>query len=116
MCFAVLSYRRSRAIGVSSRPSMMASVAIRTWQMVHSGFFPPQRLTRFRRHQVADRSQNQMSLEADPAAPLPMIEAQLTLAILKTTLDGPPSECHPQLGPSGKSEPVSSVKREPGDG
>src|SRR5580704_3907079 len=96
MRFAILWYRRSRAGGLSSRPAMTASVAIRTWQMVHSGFFPPQRLTRFRHEQVADRSQYQMPLQADPTAPLPMIEAELALAIFKATLDVPPPECDPQ--------------------
>src|SRR6185437_16016722 len=96
MRFAILWYRRSRAGRLSSRPAMMASVAMRTWQMVHSGFFPPQRLTRFRQEQIADRSQNQMSLQADPSAPLPMIEADLALAVFKASLDRPPSKCDPQ--------------------
>ena len=96
MRLAVLSYRRSRARGSSCQLWTSASVATRTWQTVHSRFFPPQPLAGFGQEQIAHGGQNQMAFQAEPAAAFPMIQSNFSFAVLKATFDAPAAERHAQ--------------------
>src|SRR5260370_1425325 len=93
---ATLLYKRVHVSGSRYRRWMRAWATSRTWQTVHSGFFPPQLLAHFCQEQVADVRENQMALEAKPATPLPMIESHLSFAVFKAALDRPPAERHAQ--------------------
>src|SRR5712692_1101884 len=93
---ATLLYKRVHVSGSRYRLWIRASATSRTWQTVHSGFFPPQLLAHFCQEQVADVRENQMALEAKPATPLPMIESHLSFAVFKAALDRPPAERHAQ--------------------
>ena len=55
---------------------------MRTWQTVHSGFFPPQPLGVVGEEQVAHGAQNQMPLQTEPAA-FPMIQSDFSFAVLR---------------------------------
>src|SRR5439155_2916433 len=96
MRWAILSYKRVQVGGSSCELRIKASATIRTWQTVHSGFFPPQSLASLCQEEVADGGQNQMAFQAKPAAALPMIESYLSFAILKAAFDPPAPERHAQ--------------------
>jgi hypothetical protein len=53
-------------------------------------------LAGFRQKQVTDVGQNQMTLQAKPAAALPMIEPQLAFAVLEAAFDPPVAKRHAQ--------------------
>src|SRR5713101_6375248 len=93
---ATLLYKRVHVSGSRYRLWIRASATIRTWQTVHSGFFPPQLLARFCQEQIANARENQMAFQAEPATAFPMIESHLAFAILKASLDRPAAERHAQ--------------------
>src|SRR5436305_5334902 len=69
-----------------------AAAAVRTWQTVHSGFFPPPLLPHPRQEQVTHRRQRLVPLQAHVEPSLEMIQTQLTLLILKTAFHPPARE------------------------
>src|SRR6267154_2386641 len=96
MRLAILLYRCSRACGSSCQPWSIASVATRTWQTVHSRFFPPQPLAGFGEEQVTHGGQNQMAFQTQPAAAFPMIQSDFSFPVLKAAFDAPSTERHVQ--------------------
>ena len=93
---AILPYKRAHASGSRYRLWIRASATRRTWQTVHSGFFPPQLLASSCQEQVANGRENQMALEANPATTLPMIQSHLSFAVFKAALNRPAAERHAQ--------------------
>src|SRR5436305_10513135 len=56
-----------------------AAVAVRTWQTVNSGFFPPQFLLRFGEEQMAHGRERLVSFETQIRSSLEVIEPQFGL-------------------------------------
>ena len=73
-----------------------AAAAVRTWQTVKSGFFPPPLLVRASQEQVRDGSDCLMSHQAHVRAALEMVEAQLCFFVLEAAFHTPPREGHDQ--------------------
>src|SRR5579862_1054740 len=89
MVWAVRWNNCSVEAGSSHQDWTTALVARWTWQMVTSGFFPPQPLTGGREEQVTDRSQYQVSLQTRPASSFPMTQPYLALLVLEAAFDRP---------------------------
>src|SRR5215471_9206549 len=85
----------------NQRPCTNAAVAVRTWQTVRLGFFPPELPANLRQHQVAHRADGQVALQPQVAATFPVIKAQLRLAVLERALHAPPREPDQQQGIRG---------------
>ena len=89
---AARSYQRSRALEASCEPSTIASVASLTWHTVHSRFSPPQPVAGFCEEQVAHHRQDQVAFQPDPAAALPMIQADFSFTVFEAAFDVPTPE------------------------
>src|SRR3954464_464162 len=85
----------------NQRPCTNAAVAVRTWQMVRLGFFPPELPANVRQHQVAHRADGQVPLQPQVASTFPVVKAQLRLAVLERALHAPPREPDQQQGLRG---------------
>src|SRR3989304_535683 len=59
------------------------AVAVRTWQSVRSGFFPPMLLVELGQEQVADATEDQVPLDRPALAGLEVVQPQFALAILE---------------------------------
>jgi hypothetical protein len=66
-----------------------AAIAVCTWHSVSSRFFPPKLLAQPRQEQVAHATQDQVAFQTLVAPALVLVQADLALLILKTTLDVP---------------------------
>src|SRR5664279_682758 len=75
-----------------------APTAACTWLIVRSGFFPPKLRANPRQEQVAHRSQYEVPLQAQPAAAFPLVQANLLLLVLETSLHTPTRKRHQQHG------------------
>src|SRR5258708_5872025 len=84
---AACSYRRLQARPECHQLRTTAAIAVRNWQTVSSGFFPPKVLMNPRQEQVTHRRQNQVALQALVTPTFVMVQAQLALLILKAALD-----------------------------
>ena len=71
-------------------------MAVRTWQRVISGFFPPEPLGLAGQEQVADLGDGEMFHQGVVLANLEMAQAQFVLFILQATLHGPACEADVQ--------------------
>ena len=72
--------------------SISASAAVRTWQIVTSGFFPPQPFGLFGQEQMTELGDEEMPTQRLVRPHLEMRQAKFRLGVLETTLDGPTRE------------------------
>ena len=93
---AAWSNRCLAARPLSHQDLTRAAAAVCTWQTVISGFFPPQGLLALGEKQIADRTDCEVPLEAQPATAFVMIQTDFSFVVLKTSLDRPAGEGHAQ--------------------
>src|SRR5882672_6574277 len=67
---------------------IMALAAVRTWQTVNSGFFPPIFLVNFSQEHQTCRADSQVSFERPIVPHLKVVQPDLSLVVLETTLHG----------------------------
>lgn len=67
-------------------------MALRTWAIVSSGFFPPMLQAELRQEQMAHAGQDQVSLDGDVLANFEVVHAKFRLAVLEHPLDPPAAE------------------------
>src|SRR5262245_4821598 len=70
-----------------------AATAVCTWHSVSSGFSPPELLPHPRQEQVTEATEDQVAFQALVTSALVLVQADLGLLVLETTLDAPPREC-----------------------
>src|SRR5512142_3224488 len=91
-----------------------AASAVCSWQTVSSGFFPPEFLAHPRQEQVAHRREDQVSLQPQVTPALVLVQPDLALLVLKTTLHAPAREGDQQQGPdAGPPAPRRSRRTSP---
>ena len=73
-----------------------AEAAVRIWQTVSSGFFPPPLLMHAGEKQVGQGRDRLMTHQANLGTAFKMIEAQFRFLVLKRALHAPPREGHVQ--------------------
>jgi hypothetical protein len=64
------------------------AVAVRTWQTVRPGFFPPMLPAELAEKDVAQTTEDQVPLDRDELAHLEVIHSQFRLAVLEGSLNG----------------------------
>ncbi len=89
---AVRCNRRDETRPSSHHERINPDTAVCTWQTVHSGFFFPQPLFRLGQKQVADRTENQMPLEARIPPSFVMSQADFALVVLEAAFNAPTRE------------------------
>ena len=94
---ATAASRISRAaVRPSPHERTSAAAAVRTWQTVNSGFFPPQLLPYFRQEQVTHGGDCLMTYQSPVRPPLEVIEAKFGLLVLEAALHCAMREGHVQ--------------------
>ena len=92
MVLAARCRRAGRSSGLRDQVSMRALAAVRTWQSVISGFFPPQPLALLGKEEMADLGDQQVSADGLILADLEMGQAELGFLVLEAAFDGPAGE------------------------
>ena len=72
------------------------AVAVRTWQRVRSGFFPPMPQAELTEKDMAQAAQDQVSLDRKKLTDLEVIHPQFRLAVLEGPFDDPSGKRHTQ--------------------
>src|SRR5581483_7251417 len=93
---AVFSSSRVESGCSSHHERTSAAIAVWSWHTVSFGFFPRPFLPHSGQEQVTHARQNQVSFQSEVAAPLVLIEPDLSFLILETTFDSPAGERHLQ--------------------
>src|SRR5262249_27399798 len=76
----------------NAEPSTAAAAAVRTWQTVNCGFFPPQLPTDLCQQKDAHGADDLVPHQTQIAATFPVIEPEFGLAVLEATLHVPPRQ------------------------
>ncbi len=69
-----------------------AAIAVCSWQTVSSGFFPRPFLSHTRQEQVAQATEDQVSLQAQVAPALILVQSDLAFLVLEATFHSPARE------------------------
>src|SRR3954447_20809392 len=96
---AVLSSSFSEGRWPSHQLGISAAIAVCTWHSVSSGFPPPELLSHPRQEQVAHAAQDQVTFQAPVSPAFILVQPDLALLVLETTLDSPTREPHQQQRP-----------------
>ena len=72
------------------------AAAVRTWQSVSPGFFPPMLHAEFAEKHMAEAAENQMPLDRAEFTHLKMVHPKLGFAVFEGPLDDPPRKGYPQ--------------------
>jgi hypothetical protein len=99
---AALLTNAVRRAPLSHQLRTSAFTAICTWHTVRSGFFPPQLLADPREEQVADRTEDQVSLQSQPTPTFPLVKPDFLLLVLETPLHAPTRKGHQQQRRNGR--------------
>src|SRR3954465_2948857 len=77
------------ALRLNHQNGISAATAVCTWHSVSSRFFPPKLLTHPRQEQGAHATQDQVAFQTLVASALVLVQPDLGLLVLETTLDAP---------------------------